>query len=198
MRRWLAIARPSHRACNLRRMLPSVSRNVRRNEPSIARLSVHHCASLQVASVGERSGTRHESKGRCVQIAAVPRRHNIAWVKSNHCGCSYRRLQSPLFAPRTRRPSSSLPSAQEIAKGTARACVWIFNLGAFPRHSLRSAGRLCRNPQRISANSPLPFLAGLGPKTITTSGGASPHAVRPRTARTIQINKHAPMNPAIR
>ena len=25
-----------------------------------------------------------------------------------------------------------------------------------------------------------------------------PHAVRPRTARTIQINKHAPMNPAIR
>jgi hypothetical protein len=29
-------------------------------------------------------------------------------------------------------------------------------------------------------------------------GGASPHAVRPRTARTIQINKHAPMNPAMR
>ena len=27
--------------------------------------------------------------------------------------------------------------------------------------------------------------------------GASPHAVRPRTMRTIQINKHAPMNPAI-
>jgi hypothetical protein len=29
-------------------------------------------------------------------------------------------------------------------------------------------------------------------------GCASPHAARPRTARTIQINIHAPMNPAIR
>ena len=29
-------------------------------------------------------------------------------------------------------------------------------------------------------------------------GGARPHAVRPRSARTIQISKHAPMNPAIR
>ena len=28
--------------------------------------------------------------------------------------------------------------------------------------------------------------------------GARPHAVRPRNARTIQINKHAPMTPAIR
>jgi isopentenyl diphosphate isomerase/L-lactate dehydrogenase-like FMN-dependent dehydrogenase len=29
-------------------------------------------------------------------------------------------------------------------------------------------------------------------------GGARPHAVRPRSARTSQISKHAPMNPAIR
>jgi hypothetical protein len=36
------------------------------------------------------------------------------------------------------------------------------------------------------------------PPGDTGFGGARPHAVRPRTARTIQINKHAPMNPAIR
>ena len=29
-------------------------------------------------------------------------------------------------------------------------------------------------------------------------GGARPQAGRPRNARTIQISKHAPMNPAIR
>jgi hypothetical protein len=36
------------------------------------------------------------------------------------------------------------------------------------------------------------------PAGDTGFGRARPHAVRPRTVRTIQINKHAPMNPAIR
>ena len=34
--------------------------------------------------------------------------------------------------------------------------------------------------------------------SLICDSGARPHAVRPRTARTIQISKHAPMKPAIR
>ena len=46
--RWLAIARPSSMnvrcvSAKLRQRLPSFSRNVRQNRPSIARLGVHQC-----------------------------------------------------------------------------------------------------------------------------------------------------------
>jgi hypothetical protein len=34
--------------------------------------------------------------------------------------------------------------------------------------------------------------------SLICRSGARPHAVRPRSARTIQISKHAPTNPAIR
>ena len=41
-------------------------------------------------------------------------------------------------------------------------------------------------------------LPGHSPTGDNGFGDACPHAVPPRTKRTIQINKHAPMNPAIR
>jgi len=46
------IAPPSVRCVSMivRRALPSVSRNVRRNGPSIARLGIHHCAPLQLGA----------------------------------------------------------------------------------------------------------------------------------------------------
>ena len=42
------------------------------------------------------------------------------------------------------------------------------------------------------------LIAMAEPLPLICDGGVRPHAVRPRSARTIQISKQAPMNPAIR
>jgi hypothetical protein len=75
-------------------------------------------------------------------------------------------------------PKRRLPSAKPNWRGNALAS---------------SARLLADLPPQI----PSCWLAMCGPPGPALVG-ARPHAARPRTARTIQINKHAPMNPEIR